>query len=1176
MRPDRPVVHVGDRLDAAWAVLPADTIFLSPADRSDLGDDIATAVSTRASAPDGTHEDAAATATDPVVVVRVGTASGSALSHLDTDTSGVLRSIRARLPEARILVYSAEDDPDAAIDASRFDAEYVSGRRLIADDETLEARIADRATPTETGEPAFLESFVRIVSDRTTGLEAKLDALLDLGRARLDLSIGYASRTTEDRFTLDRHRGGSALVESLEDRGVIDSDGSLPLSKTYCRRTVGGYAGVDDADSDPGDAGGDPGNDARGAFGGDTVSEPAGTAGGTTDRVSGESGDASVVAGSGAHEVVAFTDPTEAGWDGDPAHELFGLGSYVGGRVVVDDGVYGTLCFVDEDSRERPFTEDELLFVELLADWLGRAIERRKDRERREEAVRELENTLSRIDDGFFALDTEWRFTYVNDRAAALLDRPADELIGSVVWDEFPAALGRAYETSYRRAMETQETVSFVDHYAPLDLWTEVTAYPSPEGLSVFFADVTEQRRREETLERLLRTAERMQRDPDPESVADRLNDAVDDILGFDIGGVRFFDPDTERLRLVSTGGDKGEAYADRDPRVPGDGVAGTAFETGETQTYDDLNARDDGREYHGIQSVIGVPLGDHGSFVVGSTEPDAFDDSDVSVVELLAMNATATLDAQRRQERLRTYENALQNVDDMVCVLDGSGDVTYATPSFISWLGVDEAELIGSPLCAVLPDPTADRVAGALDGLVARDAIDAEAHGGEDDDTVCDGTAGDDTAAADTAGDDSGTDATGRRRIDVTIGGAGGPERHGELRLSALSGGVSGAVVSLTDTTDLRRTRTALSRERDRFDRLFERLPDPVMEVSLESEETVVTGINSAFASQFGHDPSTLRGQSTDALDIDPDRHHGDGDRDGGTDAAAPADSGRVPAEAKSLDQRVREEGSVTAEVTRQTVDGPREFLFRGFSYETTDGRRAFGIYTDITDRKRRERYVRVINRILRHNLRNELNVVFGFASEIELTTDDDRIADFARRIETTGKRLSELAEGAATIKHVVENGSVTDPDSIPVRPAAEAVRDRYAEVYPGARISVSVPDDVEIRGDERFEDALDQLVENAVAHGSAGAPRIEISADRDPATGTVTVRVADDGSGIPEPVRAVITGDAEVTQLTHNTGIGLWIVAWIVESYGGEIAFGPGIGGAGTTVTLRIPAAE
>jgi signal transduction histidine kinase len=70
--------------------------------------------------------------------------------------------------------------------------------------------------------------------------------------------------------------------------------------------------------------------------------------------------------------------------------------------------------------------------------------------------------------------------------------------------------------------------------------------------------------------------------------------------------------------------------------------------------------------------------------------------------------------------------------------------------------------------------------------------------------------------------------------------------------------------------------------------------------------------------------------------------------------------------------------------------------------------------------------------------------------------------------------------------------------------------------------------------------------------------------------------VRVADDGPGIPTAVREVITGDREVTQLRHNTGVGLWIAAWVVEAYGGEIRFGSGLDGEGTAVTLVLPAAE
>ena len=84
-----------------------------------------------------------------------------------------------------------------------------------------------------------------------------------------------------------------------------------------------------------------------------------------------------------------------------------------------------------------------------------------------------------------------------------------------------------------------------------------------------------------------------------------------------------------------------------------------------------------------------------------------------------------------------------------------------------------------------------------------------------------------------------------------------------------------------------------------------------------------------------------------------------------------------------------------------------------------------------------------------------------------------------------------------------------------------------------------------------------------------------MSIDAAIDPDRGAVTIRVADDGPGIPEAIREVISGDAPITQLRHNSGIGLWIVAWVVEAYGGTVGFEPGIDGEGTTVRLRLPAA-
>jgi serine phosphatase RsbU (regulator of sigma subunit)/PAS domain-containing protein len=94
---------------------------------------------------------------------------------------------------------------------------------------------------------------------------------------------------------------------------------------------------------------------------------------------------------------------------------------------------------------------------------------------------------------GFYSLDRQWRFTHVNAAAEKILLRGRDELLGRVIWVEFPAAAGSVFEDSYRQAVETGQPVSFPAYYPPpLDGWYELHAWPSPDGLSVYFLDVTD------------------------------------------------------------------------------------------------------------------------------------------------------------------------------------------------------------------------------------------------------------------------------------------------------------------------------------------------------------------------------------------------------------------------------------------------------------------------------------------------------------------------------------------------------------------------------------------------------------------------------------------------------------------------------------------------------------
>ncbi|WP_369069667.1 SpoIIE family protein phosphatase [Kineococcus terrestris] len=110
---------------------------------------------------------------------------------------------------------------------------------------------------------------------------------------------------------------------------------------------------------------------------------------------------------------------------------------------------------------------------------------------------------LESMSAAFYALDREWRFTYVNAEAERLLQRGREELLGGVLWELFPGAAASEFEREYRRAVATGEPVTFEAHYAePLDGWFEVRAWPAPDGLSVYFLDVTARRAAQEQAER--------------------------------------------------------------------------------------------------------------------------------------------------------------------------------------------------------------------------------------------------------------------------------------------------------------------------------------------------------------------------------------------------------------------------------------------------------------------------------------------------------------------------------------------------------------------------------------------------------------------------------------------------------------------------------------------------
>jgi PAS domain S-box-containing protein len=145
--------------------------------------------------------------------------------------------------------------------------------------------------------------------------------------------------------------------------------------------------------------------------------------------------------------------------------------------------------------RGRALADDRGVAVRLLGAGFDTTSQRHGDTR--------VARVLEAMKSAFFALDREWRFTYVNAEAERVLGRARDELIGGVVWELFPAAVGSDFEDNYRTAVKTGEERVFEAYYpAPLDAWFEVRAWPGPDGLSVYFLDVTERRRAEEQAQR--------------------------------------------------------------------------------------------------------------------------------------------------------------------------------------------------------------------------------------------------------------------------------------------------------------------------------------------------------------------------------------------------------------------------------------------------------------------------------------------------------------------------------------------------------------------------------------------------------------------------------------------------------------------------------------------------
>lgn len=202
------------------------------------------------------------------------------------------------------------------------------------------------------------------------------------------------------------------------------------------------------------------------------------------------------------------------------------------------------------------------------------------------------------------------------------------------------------------------------------------------------------------------------------------------------------------------------------------------------------------------------------------------------------------------------------------------------------------------------------------------------------------------------------------------------------------------------------------------------------------------------------------------------------------------------------------------------------------------------------------------VLTRVLRHNLRNNMTVIRGHTRAMgEQLVDDSH----SERIITNVDELIALGDKARDLESAIDQTTSREPTDI--GSLAACVASTIEEATPTAEVTVDATDTITTAVRPSFEQALTELIENAVKHGGDN-PTVVVSVER---TATdVVVHVTDDGTGLPKQEREVLERGAE-TPLVHGSGLGLWLVNWIVTNHGGSVE--STVTEAGTTMTVSVP---
>jgi PAS domain S-box-containing protein len=295
------------------------------------------------------------------------------------------------------------------------------------------------------------------------------------------------------------------------------------------------------------------------------------------------------------------------------------------------------------------------------------------------------------------------------------------------------------------------------------------------------------------------------------------------------------------------------------------------------------------------------------------------------------------------------------------------------------------------------------------------------------------------------------------------------------------------------------------------------------------------------------------------------------------GADLIHPEDRERVE---EAVETAVDDDDPFEITYRIRTAGGDERWVWeRGRHVEAGDAGAELleGFITDITRQRRYERRLEeqrddleVLNEVLRHDVRNDLQLIAAAVEELERAGATEDV------IETLSETTDHAVELTTTAREMAEVMLSTEGElqRVDLRPALAGEIDDIRSAYPGAVVE---PDgelpSVQVRANDLLESVFRNVLKNAIQHNDEPVPEVSVAATE--AADTVTVRVADNGPGVPDDQKSEVFGKSEAGLESAGAGIGLYLVKTLVEGYGGDVRLEDN-DPEGAVVVIELPRAD